>query len=685
MIFCLAPVFCYTLFALTTIPNRQTSFSRFRNRSPQGWVFLLFICFIAAVLRFWQLDQLPAGLYRDEAFNGLDALNVLDGAHALFFTANNGREPAYIYLTALQIALWGQTTWAVRLTAALTGTLTTFVVYLLGKSWWREEIGLYAAWLWAVSVWPIHLSRIGLRPILLAPLFPLTLWLATEAYRRQKTSLWFLTGLLYGLTFYTYLASRLTPALILVALAWLWWQTRTRNERIPFPWQGVGIAALGLLIMLLPWGLLAFNQPDILFGRTGQVSIFHPDINGGNLWGALWQSSWRSLGLFFWQGDTIIRHNPAGRPLFDRVMIIPFLLGLAWCGRHWRKFPSLVLIAWIGVMLIGTILAEDPPHFLRASGVLPAALFLPALGLGEIGRWLKPNKTAKTIFISLLLLASLGFTWQDYFVTYAQDDNTGYLFEEGISLLAADINQQPDTTTVILEKRFLEGWPSTGFLLQEPEQLHIVSADQIGQHNTPPDYPLVLYVWPHDPAVWSQVETLLGQQSPQQLAAELGAFGRGDLESAPYPLYLRYSLQSSRLETPQVSYLSATGDSHHLHHAQAFFKSDQNQLDVQLTWAFAETDQQPIITFVHVLDPTTGTLIGQEDSPPAQGYIPQAWWSQLDSLQETKQITLSRPLTETDLVFVGIYPANNAGQRYVLVNNSTETVWAIPPANMNMD
>ncbi len=137
----------------------------------------------AVFLRFWQLGDWPPGLYRDEAYNGLDALRVLDGEHALFFTANNGREPAYIYLTAAAIALLGRTALAVRLGAAVVGSLTTLVVYMLGREWFGQRVGLLAASLWAITLWPVHLSRIGLRAILLAPLLGLTFWLGTRAYR----------------------------------------------------------------------------------------------------------------------------------------------------------------------------------------------------------------------------------------------------------------------------------------------------------------------------------------------------------------------------------------------------------------------------------------------------------------------------------------------------------------------
>ncbi len=79
---------------------------------------------IAAALRLVALDRWPPGLYHDEAFNGLDALRVLQGDTPIFFTANNGREPLFIYLQALSVALFGRSPGALRLVSAIVGTLT---------------------------------------------------------------------------------------------------------------------------------------------------------------------------------------------------------------------------------------------------------------------------------------------------------------------------------------------------------------------------------------------------------------------------------------------------------------------------------------------------------------------------------------------------------------------------------
>ena len=50
------------------------------------------------------------GLYFDEAFDGWDARRIaFEGYHPVYFAANNGHEPLYIYLLALSVRLFGPT------------------------------------------------------------------------------------------------------------------------------------------------------------------------------------------------------------------------------------------------------------------------------------------------------------------------------------------------------------------------------------------------------------------------------------------------------------------------------------------------------------------------------------------------------------------------------------------------
>ncbi|HCB49790.1 MAG TPA: hypothetical protein DEP47_09755, partial [Chloroflexi bacterium] len=248
---------------------------------------LLLAIIVAGGLRFWQLDQLPPGLYRDEAVNGLDALDVLTGQRAgkslFYFETNNGREPAYIYLTALSVFLFGRTTLAIRLAAAVIGTLTTWFTYKLAKTWFGKSIGLLSAWLWAITIWPIHLSRIGLRPILLPMLLAITFWLGTLAYRRSRDGqpaswMWLLAGVAFGASFYTYLAARFT--VIVFVLLFMYLVLTGRGKSL---WPGTGWALVGMAVTLAPLTSLFLREPDLIIGRAGQVSILDPTINRGDL------------------------------------------------------------------------------------------------------------------------------------------------------------------------------------------------------------------------------------------------------------------------------------------------------------------------------------------------------------------------------------------------------------------
>jgi 4-amino-4-deoxy-L-arabinose transferase-like glycosyltransferase len=474
---CYPPLFCYTHPALTNSARPATNtLGKFRNRLPLPWLILGGVVLTAVLLRFYQLGEWPPGLYRDEAYNGLDALNVRDGQHALFFAANNGREPAYIYLSALMFGLFGPSVWALRLGAALVGSLTTIPVFLLGRSWFGLRVGLLVAWLWAITLWPVHLSRIGLRAVLLVPCLTLAFWLGTRAYRHGLRHDWLLAGLVYGLAFYTYLAVRLTP-LVLAGLGL--YLLLTRREQIGRLLRGWGWFGLGTAVTLTPLLILYLQQPELVLGRTGQVSILNEAVHQGNLLATLWHHLWLGLGLFIWEGDTILRHNPAGRPMFDWLMAIPFLLGVGWCvGATWRRQTApLLLLLWTAVMLLPTILAEDTPHFLRAVGILPAALFFPALGLNWLLEFYRRERrennflrTTQYTLLPLLLLGSLALTSRDY-ARYAQAAETGYLFEAAARTLAEEINGVGVETAVYLDERYWQGWPSVRFLAERPLSL----------------------------------------------------------------------------------------------------------------------------------------------------------------------------------------------------------------------
>lgn len=629
-----------------------------------GWAFLLFTLVIAAGLRFWQLGTWPPGLYRDEAYNGLDALGVLAGRHALFFPANNGREPVYIYLTAVSVALWGRTALAVRLAAAVSGTVTTLITYKLAKSWFGQRVGLLSAALWAITLWPVHLSRIGFRPILLPPLLALTFWLGTMAYRRHSKWLWLAAGLAYGTAFYTYLAVRFTPLLLLAVLIYLLLTKRisyaayrllppdSKRSLMVHRHQlaAHSLFVLGTAVTLLPFALFMRQHPDMLIGRTGQVSILNPAVNGGDLWGTLLRQTSAALGMFLWQGDTILRHNPAGRPVFDWLMALPFLLGILWCVRQWRRPPAAVLLLWVTIMLGPTILAEDTPHFLRAVGVLPAAIIFPALGIA----WLWQKTAAWTAAIRfrwlqfipggvvlLLLGGSTAVTVRDY-IAYSQDPDTGYLFEQAAREMGERMStaQSGLNTNYFVDERFWSGWPSIPFLATH-DHIHTF----VPENSLPPlSPPGTIFAWPY--ASREFLPSALPEKS--LIWAQSGPLARGDLEPAPYPLYAQYNV----IAAPTLPILATFGSALSLHQAVVMVNNEQMQID--LIWSGEAVVPPDLTVFVHVVGPQG--VITQSDAPPGSGNWWGNWWRPGLMLHERRTLNLPIPFDPAQLqILIGVY------------------------------
>jgi hypothetical protein len=151
------------------------------------------------------------------------------------------------------------------------------------------------------------------------------------------------------------------------------------------------------------------------------------------------------LGMFNWQGDLAWSRNLSGRPVFDPLMSIFFLMGLLLLIRDaiWHSQPlgkggvACFTLLWIGVMLLPTLLAEDAPSFSRAIGILPAVYMPPALALLTISRristWgLKPptKLILEIAVIVTVVLVSGTWTVYDYFVTFARNPNMAYDYDQ---------------------------------------------------------------------------------------------------------------------------------------------------------------------------------------------------------------------------------------------------------------
>lgn len=611
---------------------------------------LLLIVLAGVGLRLVKLGSLPPGLYQDEAFNGLDALDILDGNPALYFPENNGREPLFFYMMAGTVTLFGRTPLGVRAAAAVFGLLTLAAAYWLGQTWRGQRAGLLAAAILAGMLWHVQLSRIGFRAVAL-PLFT-ALTLALGAAGCARRSRWWMigAGLACGLSFYTYLAAQATPLALVAMLlyAFIWQRAWLKDHWRLLLWAG-GVAA----ITLLPFAILFATQPDLLTARAGQVAVWQ--TAEGSAFEAILQNALRAVGMFVWRGDAQWRHNLPPRPVFDPLMAAVFVAGVGWGLARWRKRPALTLcLIWVGAMLLPTILASKAPHFLRAVGVLPLAALIPALALdegierlaerGPLSAWLGAGGALAVVGLSA------GLTAQAYFGRYAASSEPAYAFQEQAVVLADALNAAEEPVRVT--GRLWDTFRAIRFLSPPKGNVRYYTDGDVLE---PLDPPFSLYAWPYD----GLVEALNIVPEDVRVTVEAGPESRStDEEIDTYPIWVAWHVEP--LESAPTSPV-ARFDGAGLALVAAEASRAGGQVDVRLAWRIdgALPDPPPQM-FVHVLGPD-GAVITQADAPPGGTFYPPPRWTAGSVVVQPLHLTV--PAGADFIVTTGLYQ-RDGGDRY---------------------
>jgi hypothetical protein len=403
-------------------------------QSRVNWLLISFIL-IGAFLRWCDLAPMSDTLYHDEAFNGNDAVSLLQQPRLTpFFDGNNGRESGWMYILAGFIGVFDAQPAAMRLAATMAGVLTLAALYALARELVNERTATWSVGALAVLFWHVHLSRIALRAILM-PLFGAMafafLW---RAYRRGQRRDWIVGGVLLGVMSYTYLAARLWIgyAIVLLVVLAIFDAHRRKNSLLA--------VLIALLISLPLMAYLALN-PVVAADRVTEVArlgLADMLVNVG-----VW------LQAAFYRGSPIELLNLPNRPIFDPFLGALLIIGLVALPRVIRwKWQILWLLGLALAAVAPSIMTGDAPHPLRAIGlVLPMALICGA------GAWLleqgasrlKPGRGAALLPIGLLSVAGM-ITFQDAHVGWlSQAEVVQYMPYENQLLQYLKANTSPET------------------------------------------------------------------------------------------------------------------------------------------------------------------------------------------------------------------------------------------------
>jgi len=438
------------------------------RRSGWEWRLLLLILLLALFLRLYRLDSVPPGLTHDEASNGHDAAAVLRGVRPIYFTVGYGHEPLYPYSVALVMALLGPTDTALRLTTVGWGLALILLSYGVARRLFGPLPALLAAAWMATSFWCLMTSRVGLRAITLAAAFAasaLCFWLAfplplsphpaceREGEPRRRWMWWALSGLFLGASIYTYMASRATPAVYLLFLAYLLLLRLLGVRRSLFRQQWPGVLLLLLVAALVAAPLLHFliTHPEAE-QRVGQLMAPLRQAARGDF-GGLWRNLSLTLPTFTFRGDPMWRYNIAGRPLLDPASGALFYAGVLLCLWRWRDPRHIFLLLWLIVGAAPALVAGPDAATLRTIAAQPAVFLIIALAVeaalrllsARAGRWGRAAGVASVV----VLVASIGLgAAHGYFNVWGEHREVRVTYYHALVQQARYLDAQPEAGAV---------------------------------------------------------------------------------------------------------------------------------------------------------------------------------------------------------------------------------------------
>lgn len=614
-----------------------------------GWGSALFAVFL---FRFYHLSSSPPGLHYDEAFNGLEsyALTMQPVRDwPIFFNNNFGREPLLIYLLAIAQALAFPASSVLRTVTALIGALIS-----AGLIWLGWELGLalkvnrqrFAFWsalapltlLWS-QIFSRYVIRVELFALLLV-LFFAALW---RAWRKRGWFAWALAGFLAGLTFYTYIPSRLLPFMLAPFLVWAYWRSksRTTNDVPKF-----ALAAIVAILTALPLMWYFWNNPVAFWTRTEQVNIFQQGVN------AILHNFIAVIKMAFLEGDKNIRNNIPGRPVLDPVTSIPFLVGMAALVRRWRQPAVIFLGVWLTAMLTPTIFSDYAPSFQRSIGAMPVFALIIAFGLERMEDWLASRFTLlhHWAWMPSLALAGMGIilTWRAFFMQWSPSPQLFYARDVGFLQLGALAEQYAAENMQVYISPRGEGHPTLQYARlsatgQWPSPLQGFDG-RVCVRVPSEDSAAYLFILPED----FRGPDLIASYLPQSSASIVIKDG----ENAPWGL-ARMQKEHRQVQFPEMTPYPITLDDGIELLGYWLSQPDINPEDhlyVRLFWKAKRPPQKNYTAFVHLI---TGNEQSQEilagaDGEPGNGSCATTTWLPGEVVVDEKELSIPSQVTKND-------------------------------------
>ena len=264
----------------------------------------------------------------------------------------------------------------------------------------NNNVALVSLFLLTVSKYHIIHSRYGVRASLYTFFELVVLYLVSPARGEEthRTRQLILAGFFAGLGFYTYIAYRIFPVVLIAFFL----QKRVRDD-LRKHWKPFLAACVISVLVVMPLGVYYLKHFDEFSDRMRRTEVFRqrqnmPVVDPGLV---LRKSVADTMAMFTLRGDSITRHNVHTEPMLSIYAAPFFLLGILITLMNIRKPYALFLLLYFLIGLAPGIFSVGAPNTPRTLGSLPPALLFVSFGIlaaAQMARALLP-------YLAKLLLA----------------------------------------------------------------------------------------------------------------------------------------------------------------------------------------------------------------------------------------------------------------------------------------
>ena len=397
-------------------------------------IWLILIVALAAILRFYQLNNNPPSLSWDEAAIGWNAKSIFHTRRdewgtrlpLVFKSFGDYKAPLYIYLTAPIVGILGLNPVTIRLLSVLAGISSVVVLYLLVEVLTKNKTtALISSLLLAITPWSVMLSRGAFEQNLALLFILIVVYCFVLAFK--KPIFFYFSALFLALSLYTYHSPKIFSPLFLLALIIIYRKKLlTKKMRLPI----IGAAILGL-ILVIPLVKSTFKEGATM--RFQSASIFY--------------DKGKKLPFDFnlvkkLTSNYLVHYNPAfyysgvkdnfRTQLKNQGILLwitaPFLLiGLLQLIKQRQKPWVKLILAWFLLGPAAAVIGKEAPHAIRAMNMLPALLITTSLGVSlVIKKYQKPAIYLIGSLTTLNLIFFLNHYLTQYPIYSAPDWQYGY-------------------------------------------------------------------------------------------------------------------------------------------------------------------------------------------------------------------------------------------------------------------